>query len=79
MRYSGGPFVTEAAGPELSAAWKSFIDQTYHPSDPHRRGGCSMLSGNPANRDRAVSSYEQNSNRLGVVTTHVEWPSPPKG
>jgi hypothetical protein len=76
MRYSGGPFVTEAPGPVLSAAWKKFIDDTYHPSDPHRRGGCVML-GSSSHLDRAVSSFEAQSNQLGVGTTHVDWPSLP--
>jgi hypothetical protein len=77
FRYSAGPIVSDAAQPALTAAWKSYIDATYHPSDPHRRGGCTILGGNPANRERAVSSYEQNSNQLGVHTTHVNWTSAP--
>jgi hypothetical protein len=77
VRYSAGPIVSDAAQPALTAAWKSYIDTTYHPSDPNRRGGCTILSVNPANRERAVSSFEQNSNRLGVHTTHVDWTSVP--
>jgi hypothetical protein len=76
MRYSGGPFVTAATGPVLSAAWKQFIDDTYHPSDPNRRGGCVMLGGG-SDLERAVSSFEANSNQHGVKTTHVDWHSSP--
>jgi hypothetical protein len=78
MRYSGGPIVTEAAGPALTSEWEKFIDAKYHPADPHRRGGCVQLSGRPDNWGRAVSSYEQNSNHLGVSTTHVDWSAAPK-
>jgi hypothetical protein len=76
MRYSGGPFVTAETGPVLSAAWKQFIDETYHPSDPNRRGGCVMLGG-ASDLERAVSSFEANSNQHGVKTTHVDWHSSP--
>jgi len=76
MRYSGEPFVTAATGPVLSAAWKQFIDDTYHPSDPQRRGGCVMLGGG-SDLERAVSSFEVNSNQHGVKTTHVDWHTSP--
>jgi len=77
VRYSGGPIVTDAAQPALTAAWNQEVLATYHVTDPHAHGGCQILSGIPANRERAVNSQEENWKRLHAEVIHVNWTSAP--
>jgi len=79
VRYSAGPIVTEAAPADLKTAFEAFVRATYHLGDGGKgHAACPLLQGLPANRERAVSAWEANSNQIGVKTLHVNWPSPPR-